>query len=632
MTPKISLIVVGSVDINSDSTFQQDYNNFEIISAKTVKEGFMLSQGEYICFVDSNDKVKPEMLKNLYSCIKENEAEKIIDIVTGNYFAQNKNGTFHETGHCENLSICEGREYFTLIMTDKISPCFYGSLYRRDFLLKSGFLDYPDNLFIINCLLALNEPRVKFSGTVNYFSYNKLIDRVKVLHLVSEYIDSKNLPDYYRNLVSRQYSARFYDYICSNENSLSSKRKFALLYRDKIGSFEADKFGSYEKILLKLYRKVPRLMLIFEPMLNLLRRFKQRGSLKKKLYHYRQIKTLAARAKSLSQEKIIYLIGTADYSNIGDQAIALGEIKLLREILPDYEILEIESGVYDSNEKKIKSIISKQSTILITGGGFIGDLWLNGENLVRSVIINFPDNPVIILPQTIFFANPNGPEYEKTCEIYSSHKNLSVIAREKESFNEFLRIIPNDNKVFLLPDMALYIEEKFAPREKNKNVLLCLREDKESILTDSQQDQIKNFLLSQSCEIIYTSNIRGRGFTSRERREKVLSRLQEYHDVNLVISDRLHGMIMAVLAGTPVIALNNLTRKVEGVYKEWLANKINYVRFINDLNELPEAFDELTNKNILAQDYSAEYIYEFRQKLREIILNSQQKGKYFHER
>lgn len=37
-----------------------------------------------------------------------------------------------------------------------------------------------------------------------------------------------------------------------------------------------------------------------------------------------------------------------------------------------------------------------------------------------------------------------------------------------------------------------------------------------------------------------------------------------------MVTDRLHGMIFAYLAGTPCVFLDNKTKKVSGVYNTWL--------------------------------------------------------------
>lgn len=71
-----------------------------------------------------------------------------------------------------------------------------------------------------------------------------------------------------------------------------------------------------------------------------------------------------------------------------------------------------------------------------------------------------------------------------------------------------------------------------------------------------------------------------------EREPIVKSKLKEFSNSQIVVTDRLHGMIFAALTGTPCIALNNSDRKVEGVYA-WLSDLpfIFFAKNIDDLNK-----------------------------------------------
>ena len=46
-------------------------------------------------------------------------------------------------------------------------------------------------------------------------------------------------------------------------------------------------------------------------------------------------------------------------------------------------------------------------------------------------------------------------------------------------------------------------------------------------------------------------------------------KIREFSAGRLLITDRLHGMIIAALAGIPCLAFDNATHKVRGVF-EWL--------------------------------------------------------------
>ena len=53
-----------------------------------------------------------------------------------------------------------------------------------------------------------------------------------------------------------------------------------------------------------------------------------------------------------------------------------------------------------------------------------------------------------------------------------------------------------------------------------------------------------------------------------ERREEVIiEKLNEFRRYKLVITDRLHGMILSVISGTPWLARDNSSKKVSGVYE-----------------------------------------------------------------
>ena len=48
----------------------------------------------------------------------------------------------------------------------------------------------------------------------------------------------------------------------------------------------------------------------------------------------------------------------------------------------------------------------------------------------------------------------------------------------------------------------------------------------------------------------------------KENREQLLKqKIEEFQSAELVITDRLHGMIFSVITGTPCIAFDNLMRK-----------------------------------------------------------------------
>lgn len=290
-------------------------------------------------------------------------------------------------------------------------------------------------------------------------------------------------------------------------------------------------------------------------------------------------------------QKII-LFNTPEHDNLGDHLIAISELDFLKKYFPYNQIIEITDMEYLWHHDKIRQYVTKEDILLITGGGFMGSLWLyNCENNVRSIISEYPDNRIIIFPQTVFFEDtPKGvSEYEKSKSIYSCHKNLTICAREKASFDTLNNMI-DKNKVFMLPDMALLYSNKTIKHTDLQKALICFRQDKESILSESEKVFVENELKKRGYRIEYTSM--HEGIVGKEqRRKKVEAKLTEISNAELVVTDTLHCMVSAALTKTECIFFDNLSGKVGNVYK-WIDNNV-FLHFCNDPSGIGSVLDGL---------------------------------------
>lgn len=289
---------------------------------------------------------------------------------------------------------------------------------------------------------------------------------------------------------------------------------------------------------------------------------------------------------SLSNKRII-LFNTPEHDNIGDHIITLSELQFLSHRFSDYEIFEVTDIEYLWFGEEIAKYVLDDDIILITGGGFMGSLWLyNGESNVRSIINRFKNNKVIILPQTIYFEdNERGKkELEKSLETYKSHENLTIYLREKKSY-EFMQSDFSLKKIsILMPDMALFYKITKSNHVRKKTALICFRKDKESILLEENQKKAENNLMDIGWHIIRTS-MHSEVFSGLNGRKKqVEDKLNEIQSAGLVVTDTLHCMISAVLTGTPCIAFDNLSGKISNVY-EWIEN-LPYIFLCKDINEM----------------------------------------------
>lgn len=333
-----------------------------------------------------------------------------------------------------------------------------------------------------------------------------------------------------------------------------------------------------------------------------------------KKYQYRKIYIDLKQNK----DKRILLIGTPIHGNMGDHAIAIATYSFLKTNFSGSRIIEIPGDFYRLKYKSINKLIKNEDVILIQGGGFLGNLWMNEEKMVRDIIINLPNNNIIILPQTIFFEDTleGNMECMLSKQIFQNHEHLSICLRERASLN-YVRnhlIDKNPKASYFIPDMALYLN-KTPLISSRSGILLCLRNDKECAISIHEKNRITE-LASKTGEDVHTiSTVIPNTVLLSHRTKEFNSIISEFSSSKLVITDRLHGMLFAAITGTPCIALNNLSRKVEGVY-EWL-KPLNYITFIEDLDLLPLKINDLLN--IYDNKYSSKYLETSFETLKNLI-------------
>lgn len=316
--------------------------------------------------------------------------------------------------------------------------------------------------------------------------------------------------------------------------------------------------------------------------------------------------------------KKVVLFGIPTHGNIGDAAIVLAEEKFIEDNLSEYEYMKIlEEDETKETIEEIQKILTEEDIILLHGGGNLGDEYVILEERRRMIIEAFPNNKIILMPQTIHFSDTEKGknELEKTKKVYNNHKKLTLVAREKVSFEIMKKEFYNAN-VILTPDIVMYLNET-QPRER-KGVLLAMRSDVEKVLTDSQMKQINEDISKYFENIKMTDTYLAEDEIYCDTRKKVVEdKLEEFRNAHLVITDRLHGMILSAITSTPCIAVSNYNHKIKSSF-EWLKEQ-KYIKFLDDINSLEDAILEL--KEFKNYSYNNEFALKEYKKILEIINN-----------
>lgn len=266
---------------------------------------------------------------------------------------------------------------------------------------------------------------------------------------------------------------------------------------------------------------------------------------------------------ALRSDKRVFFLDAPAYGNIGDQAIALGMETFIADVLPENRQIEITEDKLPSNIQWIKNTIRTNDIICLTGGGNMGVMYQRYESVRRLVIRTFPNNPIIIFPQTFDYGDSKyaARELKRAEKEYGAVEKLVLCARDEESYTQMKMHFPKA-KVIFCPDIVLYLDYR-KHFEKTDDVGICLRDDKERVLTDEQQCQIRDLYLG--AKQLTTFDESELPITWKNRKSVVERKLEEFGTKRLILTDRLHGTIFAFITNTPCIAFPNTNGKVERI-------------------------------------------------------------------
>lgn len=290
----------------------------------------------------------------------------------------------------------------------------------------------------------------------------------------------------------------------------------------------------------------------------------------------------------------IYLIGTPDHSNIGDNAIAYAEIEFLKSMgIKEGHIKELTVREYNRYNHVIeKRLGSTKRLVFLHGGGNMGNQWLIEEEFRRKVLQELISNPIIMFPQTFYYTDDEEgrKECQKSISYYNNREQFIISAREKTSYELMKKYYP-EAEVLLMPDIVLSLPAPKLEMQHSlrKGVLFILRNDGERTLTDSERELLFSECVKNGYQV---SDMHCQEQDFKKNRKRIVSeKLKQFSEAELVITDRLHGMVFAAISGTRCIVFTNYNHKIIGTY-EWLSF-LPYVKFARNVAEAQAYKDEL---------------------------------------
>lgn len=294
----------------------------------------------------------------------------------------------------------------------------------------------------------------------------------------------------------------------------------------------------------------------------------------------------------------------ADYGNIGDLAITAAQILFLEKYAGADHVVRIPISKTNNYIKSIARQINPADLVTVVGGGNMGSLYPDIEKLRQLVIRNFPKNKIVCFPQTLDWSDSieSKEALERIVQMYSRHPRLSLFAREsvtQEKLNAIFLAHSGVN-VGYAPDIVLSATAAELGSSVNvepSGVLLCLRDDRECSIDSIQRAELESAMRAAGHVLEFTdTHAGGARLNAAQCADLVAEKINQFAVARLVVTDRLHGMILSILAGTPCVVLPNSNHKIYQTWRDWLS-AVPQVRFVlpSDINNLPEVAVELLN-------------------------------------
>ncbi len=257
------------------------------------------------------------------------------------------------------------------------------------------------------------------------------------------------------------------------------------------------------------------------------------------------------------------------YNNPGDAAIWVGARRLLEAVMQRPPAHVSTLGGFDA--AACRRAIG-EGMIFILGGGNFGSLYPRHHAHKLDMIRRMPDNSILHLPFSIAGTDPR--IMAETARVLAGHGQVHLIAREGHSqalIAEHLGL-----SVPMAPDTAHALTP--VPHLPLQAQTRLIRRDRETRAAEATGPDDWDWSDLGGLRRVNRLGKLAYHLTRGARRAQVLDRLaasrveiacDRLGQAQTVVTDRLHGMILALLLGRPVTAHDNATGKLRAYVESW---------------------------------------------------------------
>jgi len=293
---------------------------------------------------------------------------------------------------------------------------------------------------------------------------------------------------------------------------------------------------------------------------------------------------LRSLARHLPAARQVVLLDIPYHANVGDHAILLGELAALKAL--GKRVVHVHADAAGDFGRLRWRIGSRP--ILLHGGGNLGDLWPAHQAFRERVLTEFPDHPVVQLPQSIAFADDSA--VVRARETFRAHPRFALLVRDVESvaFAEDRLNTPAQ----LVPDAAFALGRLRRRGPPQRELLVLARTDHErrpgrrlpeGIAAEDwltprlrREDRVRQGIADAlnrragRSEQVSTALARAAMLAwARVSAAHVDRGLRLLCSARVVVTDRLHAHVLCLLLGIPHAVTDSASGKIRAFWETW---------------------------------------------------------------
>ncbi|KAK3781940.1 hypothetical protein RRG08_035505 [Elysia crispata] len=276
--------------------------------------------------------------------------------------------------------------------------------------------------------------------------------------------------------------------------------------------------------------------------------------------------------KALKTYKYAMLFDLAAFENKGDPCISVGEIYFLARIKLKLLYYCAANTCKKENfiraEKQARKYSFKDLVILVHGGGNIVGYKFS-DNQRFTIFKIFKGYQIFVFPQSVYIRDFNSIHFELCKKNYCCNENVTFVMRDHQSYKYAKQYFSGTTKFIVAPDMAFQIGPMPRFLSPVFDIMWIKRSDHETpnyteipVAPQGVRVHVSDWWdwrtpkAPNSLEQAYYTCTNGFFYLQRGR---------------VIITDRLHGHILATLLNIPHVLIDNKQHKLSAYHLSWTA-------------------------------------------------------------